>query len=69
VRDEECCCIQELGQAEKAEEYGMVASRREAAIAELMSVPGRPGVWTDLVIDDAGLLSTGDCDWSSLSKG
>jgi hypothetical protein len=46
-----------------------VASRREAAIAELMSVPGRPGVWTDLVIDDAGLLSTGDCDWSSLSKG
>lgn len=43
----------------------MVASRREAAITALMAVPGRPGVWTDLVIDDAGLLSTGDYDCSS----
>ena len=40
----------------------MVASRREAAITALMSVPDRPGVWTDLVIDNAGLLSTGDYD-------
>lgn len=46
----------------------MVASRREAAITALMSVPGRPGVWTDLVIDNAGLLSTGDYDCSSFER-
>ena len=66
--EEERHCAQELGQAEKAQEYGMAASRREAAFKALMSVPDRPGVWTDLVIDNAGLLSTGDYDCFSVER-
>ena len=35
---------------DKEEDYGLAAHKREVAIRELMTVPSRPGVWTDLVI-------------------
>ena len=42
--------MQKLGMPDKEEGYGLAAHRREVAIAALMTVPSRPGVWTDLVI-------------------
>ena len=42
--------MQEVGLGDKADRYAAASSRRRAAIAELMAVQGRPGVWTDLVI-------------------
>ncbi|CAK0785239.1 hypothetical protein CVIRNUC_008445 [Coccomyxa viridis] len=39
-----------LGMPDKEEDYGLAAHKREVAIRELMTVPSRPGVWTDLVI-------------------
>ena len=35
---------------DKEEGYGLAAHKREVAITELMTVPCRPGVWTDLVL-------------------
>lgn len=48
-----CMDVQELGQTDKADQYAAAASRRRAAIAQLMAVQDRPGVWTDLVVVSA----------------
>ena len=37
---------------DKEEGYGLAAHKREVAITELMMIPSRPGVWTDLMIAD-----------------
>lgn len=56
-----CTDVQELGQTDKAKYYAAAASRRRAAIAQLMAVQGRPGVWTDLVVVSAsGQSRTGN---------
>ena len=51
---------QKLGMPDKQESYGLAAHKREVAITELMTIPSRPGVWTDLVIaGPADSLETG----------
>ena len=70
-----CTNVQELGQTDKAKQYAATASRRRAAIAQLMAVQDRPGVWTDLVVVTAcGESCTGNqqptavCRWN-VSRG